>query len=472
LGENPKVDWLRILWPDAVLQAEIELPANRITKITEVQRKTSSCPYLFAWNGNHFEFVADFGGVGGLGYWLAPGTYANPDPTEYLPIPRLKPREGEYVLQCLTPLEEVTYLDEAKLIAIDHPEGTTVYPNEMMAVGVEPPAFEVFCFRDTVEPVRATNQHGVDVTASIRAVDRRYAGATDADHRFLGHAEPHFVELDFADQLRGLEPNQRWILVLHGWVEYGYSSTNYAAYQAGKRLKAPSIQVWRDGRWISVLEEVGYPAGINHSMTIDLTGHLRSTDCRLRVGSSMELYWDRIFLAQHLGDEPLTVKEISPKSADLHYLGYPREYSPDGRRPNLCDYGNLDRSVSWKLMNGEYTRYGEVSELLQMPENHFVIMGHGDEVTLRFSEDAVPDLPSGQRRSFLLKTNSYCKDMDLYTAHPDSVYPLPFHGMSGYPFGGDEGYPDTPQTRAYRKAYNTRHVGIPQFPEISTDERL
>ena len=71
LGQSRKVDWLRILWPDAVLQAELELPGDRRATVTEHQRKTSSCPVLFAWNGSRFEFVADFGGVGGLGYLVA-----------------------------------------------------------------------------------------------------------------------------------------------------------------------------------------------------------------------------------------------------------------------------------------------------------------------------------------------------------------------------------------------------------------
>jgi hypothetical protein len=49
--------------------------------------------------------------------------------------------------------------------------------------------------------------------------------------------------------------------------------------------------------------------------------------------------------------------------------------------------------------------------------------------------------------------------MDLYTGYPDTVEPLPFHSMSGYPYGADEHYPDTPKTRAYRQRYNTRPVG-------------
>ena len=43
-------------------------------------------------------------------------------------------------------------------------------------------------------------------------------------------------------------------------------------------------------------------------------------------------------------------------------------------------------------------------------------------------------------------------------AFPESVEPLPFHAMSGYPYGPDESYPDDPATRRYREQYNTRRV--------------
>lgn len=458
LGDSPTVDWLRIIWPDAVLQGEVEMVADCTTVVEQVPRKASSCPYLFAWTGEQFEFVADFGGVGGLGYLVAPGQYAPPDPTEYLPLPQLAPRDGEYVLQALTPLEEVTYFDEAKLIAIDHPQGTEVLPSEMMAIGVSPPEFELFCFERPIEPRSAVDQHGRDVTDRLRTVDRLYAGATRPDPRFLGLADPHLVELDFGDQLAELPADARLILVLHGWVEYGYSSTNFAASQAGLRAEAPTIAVQRDGQWVALLREVGYPAGVNHTMTVELTGLLQPADRRLRVSSNMELYWDRIFLARHLPDVPLKLTEVAARSADLHFRGYPREFSPDGRHPNLCDYNNLDRTVSWKLMSGNYTRFGQVAELLEAADDCFVIMGHGEELTLRFAVDSFGPVPADGRRSFLLKTDSYCKDMDLYTVDPDTLEPLPFHGMSGYPYGPDEQYPDTEKTRDYRRRYNTRVI--------------
>ena len=464
LGGNPKVDWLRILWPDAVLQAELEIAADRVVTVTELPRKTSSCPYLFAWDGSRFAFVADFGGVGGLGYFLAPGTYAPPDPTEYLSVPHLKPRGGHYVLQALTPLEEITYFDEARLIAVDHPADTEVHPNEMMAVGAPPPDFEVFCYRRSIDPVRAVDHRGADVTEQVLRIDRRHAGPTDLDPRFTGLAGDHFVELDFGDRLAGVAMDSRLVLFLYGWVEYGYSSTNFASHQAGLRAKAPSIQVWRGGEWVEVFHEVGYPAGMNHMMTLEVTGKILPGDRRIRISSNMELYWDRIFLAVHVGEGAVSLREVPVESADLHFRGYPREYTHDGRHPNLFDYDNVDTATAWKLMAGDYTRYGEVAELLESADDCYVIMGRGEELTLRFPAEAFGPVPAGRRRSFLLKTDSFCKDMDLYTAHPDTVEPLPFHAMSGYPYGPDEHYPNTEKTRDYRRRYNTRRVCVSTEP--------
>ena len=458
LGEYAKVDWLRIMWPDAVLQAELELPGDQVMAITEIQRKVSSCPHLFAWDGLHFEFVSDFGGMGGIGYLVTPDSYSKPDPTEYLPVPNLKPLDGEYILQVLEPIEEVVYFDEAKLIAVDHPVGTKVYPHEFMAVGAAPPPFDLFCINDQIEPVRAVDHRGIDVTKKISTIDRSYAGATAPDPRFTGYAEEHFVELDFGDRLQAVSPQSRLVLFIHGSVEYAYSSTNFAASQAGMRLKAPSVYALRNGTWVELFHEVGYPAGIRHMMTLDVTGKILPSDRRIRISSNMELYWDRIFIAPVLTKAKFYVQEVPVKNADLHFLGYPRGYSPDGRHPILYDYDNVDRAVAWKIMQGNYTRYGKVTELLEKADDCYVIMGRGEELTLRFSADAFDQVPAGYHRSFILKTDSFCKDMDLYSAYPDTVEPLPFHSMSNYPYGVNEKYPDGQKWRDYRKRFNIRRV--------------
>ncbi|MGQ9915217.1 MAG: FG-GAP-like repeat-containing protein [Thermogutta sp.] len=464
LGNNTEVQWLRIIWPDGVLQAEVGLPADQVHKVAEIPRKTSSCPHLFAWDGEKFAFVSDFGGMGGLGYLVAPDVYAVPDPTEIVPIPELQAKNGRHQIRIVEPLEEVVYLDEIKLLAVDHPADTTVLPHEMMAVNLPPPPFEIFAIReqDRLDPIAARDHEGKDVLTALTKVDRQYAGATRLDPRFCGVALPHGIELDFGPGLQDrIGGPQRLILAANGWVEYGYSQTNFAAFQANVRLEAPSVDVFRDGQWVELLREAAYPAGINHWMTIDLTHLLRPGDSRLRIRSNLELYWDRIFLAAVEIVSPERIHEIPATHAELRYLGFPREYSPDGKGPNLLDYANIDYTLSWKALPGWFTRFGDVRELIASPDDAFVIFGPGEEVAVEFDAHAIPSPPPGYVRSWLLKTDSFCKDMDLYTAAGETLAPLPFHGMSRYPYPPEETYPDTPATHRAREVYNTRRVGPP-----------
>jgi len=192
---------------------------------------------------------------------------------------------------------------------------------------------------------------------------------------------------------------------------------------------------------------------------LNVTGKVLPGDERLRIPSNMELYWDRIFLAPVLKESLLLVNEVPVKNADLHFFGFPREYTPDGHHPNLYDYNNADRSVPWKFMAGNFTRFGDVTELLTDADDCYVIMGRGEELTIRFAAAEFGSVPSGHSRTFILKTDSYCKDMDLYSAYPDTVEPLPFHNMSNYPYRADEKYPDDEKHQEYLKRFNTRQIG-------------
>src|SRR5205807_8291162 len=91
--------------------------------IEELNRKPSSCPFLYTWNGERFEFVTDFMGGGEMGYWEGPGQYNHPDPVEFVRIAgdRLKARDGRYELRVTNELEEALFLDRLQLIEIAHP---------------------------------------------------------------------------------------------------------------------------------------------------------------------------------------------------------------------------------------------------------------------------------------------------------------------------------------------------------------
>src|SRR5262249_36174679 len=131
LGNERTAEVVRLLWPTGVPQDEINLSAKKTHTIAELDRRGSSCPVLFAWNGREFEFIADMIGPGVVGHWVAPGERDVPDPDEYLKVPgkSLRARNGMLSLRFLEPMEETVYLDQVRLLAVDHPAGIEVNPN-------------------------------------------------------------------------------------------------------------------------------------------------------------------------------------------------------------------------------------------------------------------------------------------------------------------------------------------------------
>ena len=86
----------------------------------------------------------------------------------------------------------------------------------------------------------------------------------------------------------------------------------------------------------------------------------------------------------------------------------------------------------------------------------FVIMASGDALGVRFDATALPPLPEGWRRDFLVFLDGWAKDRDPNTVEALYVEPLPFHGMSAYPYGEDERFPDDEAHRRWRREWNTR----------------
>jgi hypothetical protein len=417
---------------------------------------------LFAWDGGRYGFVTDFLGVGGLGLWLAPGVYGKPDPEEFVKIEpdKLRPLDGGYDLQILENLEEITYLDQVRLIAVDHPKDVDVYPNENFG-GETPAEHRMLAVPRTARifPTRATDHKGRDVVDRLLKIDRTYPDDFRL-HALAGYAEMHHVTLEFPESVEGKEG---FTMFLHGWVDFEYSSSNFAAYQSGLTQTLPVLEMeGEDGLFRPVLKSIGFPPGMPRMMTVDLAplGPLPSR--RMRIRTNMRVFWDQIFLAKPLDEaafaERVVVNGAKPLAAHLHRRGFPREHSPDGRQPRLYDYGIMDNTQPFRVMTGDYTRFGKVTELLTTADDRFVIFGKGEEVTLEFAVKSFPQPAKGTVRSFVLHAVGYCKDMDPHTAHGETVEPLPFRGMSAYPPPEGESFPDDDLHRDYRREWNTRRL--------------
>ncbi|HYV84259.1 MAG TPA: FG-GAP-like repeat-containing protein [Pyrinomonadaceae bacterium] len=451
LGKRTVVDAVRVLWPAGIVQAETELANNKSISLTELDRKPSSCPYLYAWNGERFEFVTDFMGGGEMGHLDAPGTFNMPDPDEYVRIPQLREREGRYELRVTNELEEALFVDKVQLISVAHPEGVEVYPNEGLT---EPPQpFKIYSTRDARPPSAAVDEHGHDVLPRIERLDRQYPDDFKLQ-RIRGYADEHelTLKLDAA-------PSAPVKLLFTGWTDYAWSSDNLAASQSGKSLQLPALQVKdKQGQWRTVVENVGIPVGRPQTVVVDLTGKFLSASRDVRIVTNMRIYWDQILVDTSGGNFPLRITRLDPSVADLRWRGFSLEHSPDGRQPLTYDYKQVSFTSPWKVMTGRYTREGDVRELLNALDDMFVISRPGDELELSFAANKLPPLPRGWTRTFLLYADGFSKEMDINSASPDQVGPLPFHGMSRYPYRWPERYPLTMERQRYLEKYNTRIV--------------
>lgn len=458
-----QADYLHILWPDGVAQVESGLAATAgCHTIAELQRKIASCPVLFAWDGTRFRFVTDFAGVGGLGYYVAPGQYALPRPVEHIKIDseQLAPRDGQYELRVTEPMEETAYVDRLELQVVDHPAQWLVLPDERLAVSGPPPTHQLLVLEQTVFARRALDPAGRDCAQRLRQADRIYAYAPELDRRFLGFCRPHALELDFGDQLADWPADQPVILGINGYLEYPYSQTAYAASQA--RVGRQPLRIERrlpDGRWETLVPDAGALGGVARTMTVPLDGLAGKRQCRLRLSTNLELYYDQIFLGRLARDQArVKVYSLPVARAELRWVGFAREYSPDGRLPLIYDYDTMEPEAPFHVLRGAYTRYGPVTELLREFDDRYVLVAPGDEIALSFDATVLPPLPADLTRSFVLVSHAWCKDSDLYTATSETLEPLPFRAMSRYPPPPGERYPDTSQHRAYLEQYNTRVI--------------
>src|SRR6266516_4702302 len=468
LGQRLKADVLRARWPNGVAQT-VYYPGTD-QDILEQQIRKGGCPFLYAWDSAAFRFVTDVMWRSALGMPLGimasgGGTDIASAPPhasrEYMRVPgrALAPRDGRYVLQLTEELWETAYLDQAKLLVVDHPDSVDVYVDEGFAPPAPgPAALRLYAVARPRPPVAATDERGTDWLPALRARDDHYVAPLTLT-RYQGISTLHDLILDFGD-LKGLDSVS---LFLAGWIYPTDASINIALAQAGKPgVIFPYLEV-KDpqGRWRRVAE-VGFPSGKDKMVVVDLTGKFLSADHRVRIRTNMEIYWDQAFVAaagENHANAP-SITTLDPMTAEVHYRGFSRLYRKGGRYgPQWAAYEDLSRESPWEPIVGAYTRYGDVLPLVRAPDDMYGIMAPGDETTLSFDAGHVPALRPGWRRDFLLYTDAWLKDSDRNTAMGGTVTPLPFHGMSRYPYGRDEAYPTDAAHTRYLETYITRRVG-------------
>ncbi len=453
LGQAKEADVVRMLWPTGVLQDEIEVAANKVQNILEIDRRGSSCPTLFVWDGTRYELVGDMLGAGVVGHWAGPNERNIARPTEYIKLDRntIREKDGKLSFRFMEPLEESVYLDQVQLLAVDHPVGVDVFPNEYFASNPPYPPFKVVFSGDARPPAGAWDEHGHNVLPDLLA--HRYFGDFKV-LSFAGFTEPHTLELDLGEAYRG---GPLWLL-MHGEIEYFTATSMYAADQAHLQPFAPYVEAQdANGRWVRVIDDLGFPAGGARTMTADLTGKLPRGTQRIRLTTNLQIYWDNILISRTNQAQSARLTSVPLARADLSFHGFPLkiENQPPGNVKYV--YEKVSATGPYTRPAGAYTRYGNVRPLLNASDDKFAVFGSGDQVALDFDPASLPALPRGWVRDYFFAAHGYEKDMDFYAYRGDTVDPLPFRNMGTYPYPG-KSFPADGEHLNYLLEYNTRFM--------------
>jgi hypothetical protein len=257
-----------------------------------------------------------------------------------------------------------------------------------------------------------------------------------------------------------------WLLA-RGWIHPTDSSINFALAQGEHEAPRPLVLEVPDGQggWKVGRPALGFPAGKNKTILVRLDGIVGpGVTRRFRLRTNMEIFWDALHYATGLDASQARQQRLAPVTAELRYRGILEMTQANASSPEVPVYDKVARTTQrWRDLEGYYTRFGDVRELLAKVDDRYVIANSGDEIVLKFAAPAGP--PPGWKRDFLFVSDGWVKDGDLNTAFSRTVLPLPAHDLERYdrPPGALEDDPVYKRSPDDWRKYHTRYVTPDDF---------
>ena len=426
LGENEASDALRITWPNGDAQGEFDIKADQ-TFVAE-QRLTGSCPYLFVWDGKQMRFVKDVNWRSPLGLKINSQDTAGIVQTQdwaHIRGDQMQAKNGKYDVRITADLWEADYFDTVQLLSVDHPKNTRVWVDERFSIPMPP----LSVLTTTIDQplARAIDINGHDVSATVRDLDANYLDCGRGQYQ--GVTRDHWLE----GELPANAPRDKKLwLIAQGWLHPTDSSVNVALAQNGIVPQDLSLEV-ADGRgsWRVAQAHLGFPAGKNKAITIDLgRAFVNGAPRRFRLRTNLEIYWDKLSWAVGLDNTQTKIERLLPETAQLCYRGFSKIVAKNAASPELPtsyqpEAGTMAR---WHDLPGFYTRFGDVRPLLERIDDRTVIMNAGDEMRLQFNAPPAPT--NGQMRDWVFISDGWTKDGNMNTTFSQTLLPLPAHNLA------------------------------------------
>ncbi|HTY73976.1 MAG TPA: CARDB domain-containing protein [Candidatus Nanoarchaeia archaeon] len=442
-------------WEDGTTSLAKTIDLTTATSLTADYTGGSSCPVLYMWNGTENTYVSDISNHGWLGYINALNsdgslTYYRNNPWDYVPLngSQLQATNGAFNLTIMQKYNEIFYLDQAYMVAVDHPAGTSVY-STMVEQYLDPNYMgNIYTINNTSlkTPVSAVNEKGENVLPQISKMDSIFtSGSSGCTSPAWNDISWNRITLNLGD----LSGAKQVKLVVRAIVDWGnpddYTNwlNNFFAQPVpdGTQVTPPPYMEVKDahGNWMRVPDGREFPLpsdGAARTYVIDLTGLFPTNDYSLRISNFWNVTFDYIGVDTS-SQQNITVQKINPQA----YLY------------QAFSAGNASAT-------GDFTKYGNVTQLVLGEDDMFVIGRQGDAVSLQFPTSNLTAVPQGMVRDYFLYEASWFKDENgnWGFGFGFTVDPLPFQNMSGFPYPPSEGYPNDTAHQNYLQQWNTRVV--------------
>ena len=387
----------------------------------------ASSPLIYTWNGQKYVYAVD------VGRFMPRSTKG----TDYAHIGsgNLAALNGKYSVKITEEYNEIVYYDELSLMTFDHAPGYDVVTSFVKS---QLGKFYTISKNPSYPLLSCTDHYGNDCLDALKQSDNKWS--------YKDSSNLNSWTMNFGD----LSGAKRILLVLQGARDYSIGS-----YQT-KSIK--SIQVKdANGNWVNIYRGLGESelsealTGYPRTLVVDMTGKFLTNDYEIRL--TLDRTRINYVAVDNSDPVPYTVNTYHPNSAILGFHGYTavnKEYFWDH------DYYKVSPKPleSFASQTGNFTKYGEVTPLLQKTDDEFVIMHSGDQMDVQFPYVAPP---AGTERSFIFYNWVTYKHADIGPIGR-TVDPLPFKGMSSYPYPDNEHYPQDQKHQQYLQQWNTRQI--------------
>lgn len=450
-------------WSDGVKGASRTFTLEKKTILVATYTLISgyaSCPSLYVWNGTGYTYITDVSNSGWLGYIGhidSGGTvvFKDGNPWDYVKIYKniLSNTNGYFDLTLAQQWDELYYLDSAYMLVVDRPIGTDTYMSmtSYLSDGSTGKVYTVAPDGDFLSPVSATNEKGKNVLGQILSKDGIFSPGINGYDSVWNNITLNQLTLNLGD----LSSAPAIKLIVTGMVDWGLAQPYYdwidqfkeAAAQGllsngTEIMPAPYLEVLTaNGTWIRVNQDIPLPSDYRaRTYTIDITSIFPEDVSEYKV--RFNNYWNVTY--DYIGIDTTTQQSITTQII----------------RPTAM-FEQLWETKS--TSSGAFTRYGDVTPLLQEADDMFVIGRQGDQVNMRFSTVDLEPVAEGMERDYYFVVACWFKDPPGAWGYgfDFTVDPMPFLAMSGFPYTSEENYPSDAAHLAYLQQYNTRVIAPP-----------